>query len=449
MNKTRFILIVIALISIIGAALPAFANDPCDPSVNYIKLGNAQYAQGQFDAAVASFTCVAEQHPDSAAAFNGRGNANRNLGNYAEAIKDYSKAIERQGDYAIAYNNRGWAYYNLAQYDKALADYNRALELDPNLAYAYNNRGLIYQIRGKNDLAAADYNRAIDLHLTPVTWAQHNLKVMQFGTPNVIQGSSQITAAVTTPITPNLDALLSQGEAAYEQHDFTLAVQQYTQVIASAPDNVSAYYLRGRAYIGLDQFPEALSDFNELVELNPDFTYAYWERSIVYAEVGQFDLARADAARAAKADPDHVNNLIVGGTLAKLSGDQAEAGKQFKALLDRLQIQRTNEDKMQPGDTVTVQMTAGSVFAIPLDGKAGQTISAYAESDLADPVVVLLDPNGAPLSGDDDSCNGLNAMISKYALPSDGTYTLLIGHAGGGSFGAINVTLTAESSPQA
>jgi hypothetical protein len=47
----------------------------------------------------------------------------------------------------------------------------------------------------------------------------------------------------------------------------------------------------------------------------------------------------------------------------------------------------------------------------------------------------LLDPDGNPIAGDDDTglgMNGLDAMVEDFELPSDGTYTLLVSHAEGG-----------------
>ncbi|MBI4711118.1 MAG: tetratricopeptide repeat protein [Candidatus Omnitrophica bacterium] len=62
-------------------------------------------------------------------------------GNYGAAVKSFSKAIELKPDFAEAYYNRGFAYYIKGKKDKALADFNKALELRPDLAEVR----LIYQ----------------------------------------------------------------------------------------------------------------------------------------------------------------------------------------------------------------------------------------------------------------------------------------------------------------
>jgi hypothetical protein len=59
-------------------------------------------------------------------------------------------------------------------------------------------------------------------------------------------------------------------------------------------------------------------------------------------------------------------------------------------------------------------------------------------------LIVLLDPNGDPIAGDDDSGTQLDSLISSFELPTDGTYTLLVSHAGGGSEGDIELSLTAQ-----
>ena len=49
-----------------------------------------------------------------------------------------------------------------------------------------------------------------------------------------------------------------------------------------------------------------------------------------------------------------------------------------------------------------------------------------------------------PVAGDDDSGGDLNALIEDYVIPSDGTYTLVVSHAGGNPNGALRVLLALE-----
>jgi uncharacterized protein YgiM (DUF1202 family) len=57
--------------------------------------------------------------------------------------------------------------------------------------------------------------------------------------------------------------------------------------------------------------------------------------------------------------------------------------------------------------------------------------------------LVLLDSAGNPVETDDDSGVNLDAVL-RYEVPVGQQYTLLFGHAGGGSEGTATVTLTLE-----
>ena len=92
-------------------------------------------------------------------------------------------------------------------------------------------------------------------------------------------------------------------------------------------------------------------------------------------------------------------------------------------------------------------MAAGIRYDLSFDAAAGQhvTLSAQArEAAGTDPLIVLLDASGQPVAGDDDSGGDLNALIEDYVIPSDGTYTLVVSHAGGNPNGALRVLLALE-----
>ncbi|GAB4516839.1 MAG: hypothetical protein OHK0046_22790 [Anaerolineae bacterium] len=415
MNSFRLAIVFMLILTSLVAAFPALADYTCDAAVDYDDLGVTQYNAGQLNDAVTSFTCAVERDPESATAFNWRGNTYRNLGNYDAALADYTQAITIDEDYALAYNNRGWVYYTVGDWDAALADYDKALELDPGMAFAYNNRGLIFQQRGEQVQAIADFRQAINLELEP-DWADYNLSLI------------------------NADGLLLNARLAYDNRDFAQAVEDFTAVIARDPNNATAYYLRGRSYTVLDEPQRALEDFNRLVELRPN-AYAFWERAVARAEIGAFIAARADAAHAATLESDHVNNFITQGTIAALSDQYAEAGEQFYSLMQRWEVERVEHEEV----VNTVEMTPGTVHVIPFEAEAGQTVTVIANSTEADPVIVILDPAGNPINGDDDSGVGLGSHICLFSLPETGTYTLLISHAGGGSEGTIDLTLSMEN----
>jgi hypothetical protein len=63
-----------------------------------------------------------------------------------------------------------------------------------------------------------------------------------------------------------------------------------------------------------------------------------------------------------------------------------------------------------------------------------------------DPLIVILDAGGNALVGDDDGGGSYNSLIADFEIPQNGTYTLVVGHAGGGSEGTVQVNIELSDS---
>lgn len=427
-------LVVVAFSVIVSHVAPAFANSECDPASAYLDLAREQYDAGEFALSMSSYSCALVANPDSATAYLGRGNAARNLGQFQQAIDDYTHAIELREGLAIAYNNRGWAYYNLGDYNRALADYNRALELDPNLAYAYNNRGLVVWAMGTPDTALSDFNRASTLGLD---WALYNLGQLE------ASGVPVEPPPAFVSIEEQVNQALIAADAVWDAGDWRAAIDGYTAVLELDPNNVTALQYRADSFYSVDAFGEALVDYERAVELAPDNPFVIWGRAYTRAALDDFDGAYLDYQRAAALAPDHVNNHYVLGAIEAMAGNMEKAGEEFFAVIESSRTERIEREPVTLDDRFSIEMADGLVYAVPFEGESGQLVSLHAHSGDADVLLVLLDPDEKPIAGDDDSCTELDPMITSFALPADGTYTLLITHAGGGSYGIVDVTLSA------
>ena len=108
-----------------------------------------------------------------------------------------------------------------------------------------------------------------------------------------------------------------QGEAAFEDGDYDLALSEYTKAIEAEPEDSSLYYARGYIYYerydtaytagdpGADgeDFNRAIDDFTKAIELNPRYAEAYNYRGITYAGFEMNEQALADFNKAIDLNP--------------------------------------------------------------------------------------------------------------------------------------------------
>ena len=129
----------------------------------YDNRGEARYASGDVNGALADFDRAIQLDPSYANAYDNRGTARLEKGDTSGALADYTLAIRLDPRRSTAYYNRGKIKAK-GDPDGALADYQQAIALNPEYAAAYNARGRVYQAKGDLNAALADYTRAIDLN---------------------------------------------------------------------------------------------------------------------------------------------------------------------------------------------------------------------------------------------------------------------------------------------
>jgi tetratricopeptide (TPR) repeat protein len=203
---------------------------------------------------------------------------------------------------------------------------------------------------------------------------------------------------------------IQQGNARFNEGDLQGALDSFSRAVAADPQNAEAYTRRGWLQLAVGRPDAAIADFTAAVDIDPARAEAYRGRGIGHVALD----------------------------------DRPNAAHDFWQWMSLNQRQVIEEDEITPGDTVSVEMQQGSIYRIPFEAAAGDIITVRAEDadeSGVDPLLILLGPNEDFLSGDDDGGGNLDALIEDFEIPEDGTYTLVVGHAGGGSEGAVDVYL--------
>lgn len=371
--------------------------------------------------ALTAFPAAAQEQPASggqsvpatvASDVYNRGQSALNAGEYARAALDFSLYILLNPTVAPAYYARGLSYFQLDDVARAQQDLTRALRYAaPNpefVAQVYNLRALTYLRQEDVEAALADLQAGID------------------AAPDA-----------PTPYLTRADLLAATGRLEEALADYDRALEL---------DATAAGALAGRAAVQqqLGRPEAALADYNRLVELAPNSPEALFRRAGAQIALEQFAAAEADLSRAIQLSPAtpalYLSRAYVRGRLTDQAGQAADYLEWTRLIGD----QPSDEAPLAPGESRVVQLSAGAVYRFPFEAAAGQVIQLAATAlpdSTTDPLLVLLDPNGAPAAGDDDGGSGLNAQIAEYTILQDGIYTAVVSHAGGSPDGPVRVLL--------
>lgn len=86
---------------------------------------------------------------------------------------------------------------------------------------------------------------------------------------------------------PTPSALKEQGNRAFENEEYEVAIGDFSRAIEKDSNDVESYNLRGKAYTRLEDFGNALADFTEAEKIDPDDAETYFNRGYLYQQQGQ------------------------------------------------------------------------------------------------------------------------------------------------------------------
>ena len=322
-------------------------------------------------------------------------------GDYDEAIDAATAMIELYPDAAEVYLLRGIAYRQMNNINRAIDDFTRAINILPYDWTAYTFRADVYGQSGKTGDALNDYDKAIELNPRYAP---------------AFTGRSALLDQTGNSQNAQIDLLIAEGITSFSRQDLTGAMSKFTQAIE------------------VDETPDSL------------VSNAYYNRALVHATLGDVDLSIEDYTSALELDPRMHDSYLGRGIAYRQIEEIEKAGVDFAERIELLGTE-TIEGTLEIGVSEEIEMTYGQINRFTFEGQEGQRLDISARDIMligVDPLIVLLDPNGTPIAGDDDAGGELDAQIANFELPSDGTYTLIVSHANGGYNGLVSVFVQEE-----
>ncbi|KAJ5979102.1 hypothetical protein N7501_002444 [Penicillium viridicatum] len=113
-------------------------------------------------------------------------------------------------------------------------------------------------------------------------------------------------------------ALKVQGNKAFAQHDWPVAVDFYNQAIAKFDKDPSFFSNRAQAQIKLEAFGFAIADATKAIELDPNYVKAYWRRALANTAILSYKEALKDFKAVVRREPGNQNAKLKAAECEKL-----------------------------------------------------------------------------------------------------------------------------------
>ena len=425
-SRNMYFAIFFVFVSLIVGSVSSQVPD-CDNSLDHITQAQTALGQDDFHTAMRALGCALES----------------DTFNHSLRIEHLSSSL-LGGDYMIAYGD-AFLLNNIApeilltyldelrkengqhklraflaifavvpDYELALSDVEQILDSEPEEAFSYVIRAAAYEGLEDYGMAEVAFNRAVEL-ASDEAQIFGLMAATQFTIFNVEGVRENSSRAIE--LNPNIAQLFRlRGFTSMVMGEPQAAIEDANRAIEIDPGYFAFYILRGNGYLAMGDTESAMADFDQIIALVPQSSFGYALRAELQMQMGQEGAAAGDLATAIEFD-----------TLERIDGE---------ALI--------------LGTPITVTMSFGRVYYLPFDVLQGDRLTFSASSvepAAVDPVILLISPNGAPLTFNDDADpfgELLDSVIADFEASTSGIYTLVISHARGGSEGDIRVLVEQE-----
>lgn len=209
-----------------------------------------------------------------------------------DALKLYNEILRQDPNYLSALVNRALVYEKLGEKEMAAADYNKALTLAPNQVDLLNNASAFYLEDNRPQLAKYYLSKAIALQ------PSYTMAYVNRAKANQMLGLQEAAAQdlnLALGLEPdNIEIILNKAILDFRQANFREALDGYSEVLASRPQDYQTYYRRGLAFKMLNAYQNAFNDFNFALSLNNAYIPAIFARAELLFDQGDYEAALSD-----------------------------------------------------------------------------------------------------------------------------------------------------------
>lgn len=249
---------------------------PRETVIVYSERADAYLHAGDVDRAISDFETLTQLDP-APEHFSRRGDAYFKKGEYKLALADYGKAMKEDIRNPIYQVARSQAYSALKEWDGAIADLKGAIRLDPNRPRYYEMLGDAYIEAEKFDDAVKTYSILIEKKKDADSHISRALAYMRlYDADNVIaDGSAAIELDPSNSFAWAIRGLayLKKSQSRLLPYlattDCTQSVEDLTEAMRLAPDEIAPYRARAQSYECLGKKSAAADDWHRIISVDP------------------------------------------------------------------------------------------------------------------------------------------------------------------------------------
>jgi len=228
------------------------------------------------------------------------------------------------------------------------------------------------------------------------------------------------------------------------QEEYRSAIALFNRLIEQGDADIDTIFARGYAYSMIDEHAAAAQDYATVLQQQPDNQSALNNICWALSETGEHEAALAACNRLHSLVPDADYVYLNRGIALEKMGEMQAAMNDYVEWIKRSKQRIVRNENLVWESPIEVKMAQGHVFVFPFQASSGQEVSITATSSQrgldADPLLLVLDPQGQALTANDDSGEWWDSAV-RFPVPASGEYTAVLTHAGGSTEGTVEVAL--------
>ncbi|WP_163780290.1 tetratricopeptide repeat protein [Myxococcus vastator] len=281
----------IALLALTGCDDETPRVKPKDHAEGLYVKGTAEYLQGHFDAALASFEAMQQIAPDDPRLPAARGELFLSMGRLTDAAAEFEAALKLEPKRSTNWSRLGFIQTQLGQVAEAQSSLRKALALFPQDFNALEALGDLDLKKGDHDAAVRHFTLASSAAPSPEQKSALIMRALDVLSSK--QRYPELLAAAQKAVDDGIhtaDVLATLGDGLVRAGNLTEAANAYRDAASRSPRDPTLWELVGEIQMKLDKPGDAISAYKESLRVK--------DRAIVHVALARIYLGMKDASAA-------------------------------------------------------------------------------------------------------------------------------------------------------